>query len=95
MPTKQECDAYAIAAVEQFDAFVNWAVTHWPDHQARLSAADFSAGRRELSALLGARLDAAAEEADKSIGTQTSGSPSVGPSDASEQYVNMNPAPWP
>ena len=95
MPTKQECDAYAVAVVEQFDAFVNWAVTHWPAQQARLSADDFSAGRRELSALLGARLDATAEETEKSIGKPTTGSPSVGPSDASEQYVNMNPAPWP
>ena len=95
MSTKQDCDAYAVAVVEKFDAFVSWAIEHWPDQQARLTTDDFRAGRRELSALLGARLDGAAQTQENSVGKQTTGSPSVGPSDASEQYVNVNPAPWP
>lgn len=95
MPTKQECDDYAIAVVQQFDAFTRWAIAHWPDKHAPLSADDFRAGRRELSALLGARLDAASDGEPSSVGKATTTSPSVGPSDASEQYVNVNPAPWP
>ena len=108
MPTNEECDAYAIAVVEHFDAFVSWTIAHWPDRRAPLSADEFRAGRREVSALLGARLDAASDgEIDgettridehttqPSHTTGASASPSVGPSDASEQYVNMNPTPWP
>lgn len=95
MPTKQECDDYAVATVTQFDAFVDWAIAHWPDQQAPLSADAFCAARRDLSRLLAARLDAAIDGERNILGKETTTSSSVGPSDASEQYVNMNPAPWP
>ncbi len=95
MPTKEECDDYAVTALEQFDAFVRWSIIHWPDQHAPLTSDDFHAGRRELSALLGARLNATNNGEIASINKEGIGSPSVGPSDPSEQYVNMNPAPWP
>lgn len=100
MPTKQECDDYAVAVVEHFDAFVDWAISHWPDRQTPLVADDFHSGRREISALLGARLAAMRDGGRPSVGKPsvdkpTTSSPSVGPSDASEQYISVNPAPWP
>ena len=95
MPTEQEYNDYAVAVIEQFDAFVHWAIAQWPNHHSPLTADDFSAGRHELTGLLGARLNVANDGEKSSIGKKTMASSSVGPSDASEQYVNMNPAPWP
>ena len=95
MSTKQECDAYAVAAVGHFDAFTEWAIANWPDQKMLLTADDFRAGRRELSALLGARLDAAHDGKKAAAGKDPVSSTSVGPADASEQYINMNPSPWP
>ncbi|MBC7414656.1 MAG: hypothetical protein H7327_06950 [Herminiimonas sp.] len=94
MPTKQEADQYAADVVEHFDAFVHWAIAHWPNPHTPLVADDFSAGRREISVLLGTRLDAAEDGTSTPRSDAGAMSPSES-SDPSAQYVNVNPAPWP
>lgn len=94
MPTKQECDGYAVAVVEHFDEFVKWATLHWPGQHSPLGTDDFSAGRRELSALLGSRLDSVVDGESKADKDDIS-SAAAETADSSAQYVNMNPAPWP
>jgi hypothetical protein len=77
-----ERDLYATELTQRFDALIDWAVQNWPNANQPLEASDFSASRRELSLLLGARLH--------------QGNPTQSPPHSQDtQYVNLNPAPWP
>lgn len=84
MTSQTECDQFADEFNRRFEELVSWAIHHWPEKNQPLQPGDFSASQREIALLLGARLHA---------GTP----PDVGPppSDGGEQYVNVNPAPWP
>ncbi|GAA4014623.1 hypothetical protein [Actimicrobium antarcticum] len=84
MTSQTERDQFAAEFNRRFEEFVSWANEHWPEKNQPLRPEDFGASRREIALLLGARLHA--------------GSPpdaSALPSEGGEQYVNVNPAPWP
>lgn len=69
---------------QRFEALIEWAKVHWPEKNQPLVPEDFSASRREIALLLGARLNA---------GMPYNAGPT--PSDGGEQYVSVAPAPWP
>ena len=84
MPSPHECDQFAAEFQRRFDALINWAHQHWPDKNQPLQAEDFSASRREVALLLGARLR-----------TQPTPDANLPPAAGGEQYVSVAPAPWP
>lgn len=81
-PTKN--DQFAAEFNQRFDALIDWARANWPEKNQPLVADDFSASRREITLLLGARLHA---------GAPYNAGPT--PTEGGEQYVNVAPAPWP
>lgn len=84
MATTQECEQFAAEFNQRFEALITWAGLHWPEKNQPLGPEDFTASRREVALLLGARLRA-----------QPSPDAGPTPSDGGEQYVNVAPAPWP
>jgi hypothetical protein len=84
MATKQECETFAAEFQQRFEALIDWANQHWPDKNQPLRPEDFSASRREVGLLLGARLQ-----------TQPPTDAGPAPAEGGEQYVNVAPAPWP
>ena len=85
MATKEQCDTYAAELNQRFEAFTRWASEHWPNRESPLMASDFSASRRELDLLCGARL----------YGADRSNDSAAGADDPSAQYLPVNPMPWP
>lgn len=83
MASKDECDRYATEAARRFDDFVRWAIVNWPHKNFPLVSSDFADSRRELSSILGSKL-----QDGQSSSTNERGSDGA-------QYIDMNPAPWP
>ncbi len=82
MTDKDAAEKFAAGLTQRFEELTRWAISEWPYPNFPLMESDFAESRREISAILGARLDA---------GNQ--GPPSKG--DDSDQYIDMNPMPWP
>ncbi|MGB6056442.1 MAG: hypothetical protein WBG17_14530 [Burkholderiaceae bacterium] len=82
MPDRKAAEDFAAELTRRFEEMTQWAIAHWPYPNFPLMESDFAESRRELSAILGARLDA---------GNQ---GPPPGPGD-SGQYVDVTPMPWP
>jgi hypothetical protein len=80
MADKKQCDQYASELARRFDELTRWAIDNWPRRDTPLMPSDFEASRREFGALLGARLN------------QGHDAP---PGKEQQQYVQINPAPWP
>jgi hypothetical protein len=81
MADRKQCDQYAAEMARRFDEFTTWAIDHWPHSGQPLLPSDFDASRKELGAILGARLND-----DQGSSPSTAEEP---------QYVQVNPAPWP
>jgi hypothetical protein len=81
MAGKEESDKFATEMGRRFDEFTKWAIENWPHKHYPLLSSDFSESRKEISAILGARLNDAQESPPAPSGD--------------DQYVNINPAPWP
>lgn len=88
MATKEECDKFAAELLQRFDAMTAWAITHWPRPDLPLMASDFEESRKELSVILGPKLEADGK-------TARAGAPQDSGSADSGQYIDMNPMPWP
>lgn len=82
MANKVASDQFAAELTRRFEEMTQWAIGHWPYPNFPLMESDFAESRREISGILGAKLDA---------GNQ---GPPPGPDD-SGQYIDMNPMPWP
>lgn len=81
MASKEECEQFAAELLQRFEAMTAWATTHWPRRDFPLMASDFAESRKELSLILGPKLEA--------------GAPSGGDSTDAGQYIDLNPMPWP
>ena len=89
--TEEQLNEFSVQATERYDTFIAWMINHWPQQSDRLTVADFSAGKREMGLLLGAKLhvsrgDNSAPLSDIAV--------TEGESD-SKQYLPVTPAPWP
>ena len=80
---------YKEEAMNKYDAFMAWMIDHWPQRGDPLSTSDFSAGKRELDLLLGAKLHAHIEGRGELIDARK------GHGDDDGQYRPVTPAPWP
>lgn len=70
---------------QRYEQLQAWAVENWPDKDNPLSSAEFVEARKEI---LGLR------NPDQAPGrARLEGEPE--PEQGGEQYVNLNPAPWP
>lgn len=83
-------DVFATQATEKYDEFIAWMIQHWPQRSDPLSTADFSAGKREMNLLLGAKLHAAGDS-----GQPIADVAATNDRDNAEQYLPVTPAPWP
>ncbi|MES2832727.1 MAG: hypothetical protein V4695_12120 [Pseudomonadota bacterium] len=86
----ERVDRFATEALERYEAFTSWMISQWPQHSDPLTNADFSAGRREMDLLLGAKLHASGEHGQPAANVSATG----GENDAN-QYLPVTPAPWP
>ncbi len=84
MATKQECEDFATEFERRFETLIDWANQNWPDTNQPLRPEDFTASRREVGLLLGARLR-----------TRPPADAGPAPADGGAQYINVAPAPWP
>jgi len=87
--TQQQVDEFADQATERYDAFIHWMINNWPQPSDPLSIDDFTAGKREMGLLLGAKLHANSDHGRL---------PDIGASKdegQSDQYLPVTPAPWP
>jgi hypothetical protein len=79
--------AFAAELMARFEDFTAWAVDNWPKEgnggNYAPSQADFAAARKNVERLCGMH-DPARVQADEPA-----------PEDGGEQYVSINPAPWP
>lgn len=82
MATKEQSDAFATEALNRFEEFTNWALQNWPNKHFPLMVSDFSESRRELSLILGEKLDNGQTRDDL-------------PQDPAPDFVDTNPMPWP
>jgi len=76
-------DEYASELLRRFEDLTHWAIAHWPEKNYPLMQSDFANARREISVILGRRLQE---------GVSSTPRPS-GPDDA--EYIELNPTPWP
>jgi hypothetical protein len=74
---------YADEVVRRFEEFTSWAIANWPQKNYPLMPSDFAESRREISVILGRRLQ---EGEDSAAPTPEQGGP---------QYTDVTPAPWP
>ncbi|HCY63136.1 MAG TPA: hypothetical protein DHV59_09960 [Oxalobacteraceae bacterium] len=85
MPTPQnasdDISKYASELTRRFEEFTDWAIHNWPQKNYPLLPSDFAESRRELSIILGKRLNES-----ESVPPPEAGGP---------QYVDVNPSPWP
>lgn len=81
MPTRQQCDDYASEVARRFEEFTGWAIANWPDPTYPLLSSDFMQSRKEIGAILGNKL------------RERHAEPPMRPDN--EQYLDVNPAPWP
>ncbi|MES2536535.1 MAG: hypothetical protein V4632_11755 [Pseudomonadota bacterium] len=81
MASKETSDKFAAEMGRRFDDFTKWAIENWPHENYPLLASDFSESRKEIAAILGARL--------------SEGQSALPPPSGDDQYVSVNPAPWP
>lgn len=84
MASKEQCDRYAAELAERFEDFTKWAIANWPRKEFPLLPSDFNASHKEIGHILGPKLG----------DCKDAGPPSADNND-SEQYVDMNPMPWP
>ncbi len=83
MATKQECDKYAAELVQRFEDLTRWAIANWPNRDSPLLSSDFNESRREIGRIAGPKLgDGSPPDADV-------------PDRETQQYIDMNPMPWP
>lgn len=73
--------AFSRELSRRFEDLVRWAIANWPERERPLTESDFTRVRQEM-AQLGASPEAVVKEAPE-------------PSAGGEQYVNINPSPWP
>ncbi|RJF97911.1 hypothetical protein [Noviherbaspirillum saxi] len=83
MASKAECDKFAAQLAQRFQEYTKWAIGHWPNKDFPLLESDFSASRRELSTILGAKLSEGEDPATPA------GNPDAG------QFRDVTPMPWP
>jgi len=84
MASKEECDRYAAELTQRFEELARWAIANWPKKDFPLLRSDFSESRREIGEIVGSRLGEANDDAaapDRRRGP--------------DQYIDMNPMPWP
>lgn len=76
-------DEYASELTRHFEEFTHWAIANWPQKNYPLMQSDFAEARREISVILGRKLQ--------------EGQTSTAPPSAQENadYIDVNPAPWP
>jgi len=86
MATKEECDQYAAELTRRFDDLVHWAMANWPRSEYPLLLSDFTASRREISQIVGAKLGDADDD-------DALPRPAFGGDD--RQFRDTNPMPWP
>ncbi len=84
MANKEQCDRFAVEMAGRFEDFAKWAIENWPNSDYPLLQSDFSEARKEIGRILGGRLNESQTNKPASDGAGSS-----------DQYVNMNPAPWP
>jgi hypothetical protein len=84
MASKTECDKYASELTQRFDELTRWAIANWPKKNFPLLNSDFSASRREISAIVGPRLGEGDKDGEAADRKRDSG-----------QYIETNPMPWP
>lgn len=84
MTNKEQCDRFAADMAARFEDFTKWALENWPNSDYPLLPSDFDESRKEVARILGPRLT----ESQSTAGASD-------PGGDSEQYINMNPAPWP
>lgn len=84
MATKVECDKYAAELAQRFEELTMWAIEKWPKPEFPLLQSDFSESRKEIGQILGPKLGEGSEGGTTSPGN-----------DEPNQYVDMNPMPWP
>jgi hypothetical protein len=73
--------AYAEELGYRFEELMRWAIENWPDKRNPVSRSDFQDAFKAITRIR-ARLEPIAQNAPE-------------PSEGGEQYVNVNPAPWP
>ncbi|RJG00360.1 hypothetical protein [Noviherbaspirillum sedimenti] len=76
-------DEYASELARRFEEFTHWAIASWPQKNYPLMQSDFAEARREISVILGRKL----QEGQTSIAAPSA--------QESAQYIDVNPAPWP
>jgi len=84
MTDKDASDQFAAELTRRFEDLTQWAISHWPYRNFPLMESDFAESRREISVILGRKLDAGKQ-----------GKPPGKDPDDSGQYIDMNPMPWP
>ncbi len=83
MADLQDDNLYADELVRRFEEFTGWAIANWPHKNYPLLESDFAEARREISVILGSRLQ------------EGQSSPSAGLRPGEPQYIDTNPMPWP
>ncbi len=83
MASKQECDHYATEVARRFEEFTTWCISNWPEKNFPLLSSDFTESRKEVGMILGSKLHEGQSQDSASAANN------------SEQYIQMNPAPWP
>lgn len=81
MTGNQANQAYSKELSRRFEELVRWAIDNWPERGRPLSEADFARVRQEM-VQLGVPPETIVKEAPD-------------PAAGGEQYVNINPSPWP
>ena len=81
MASNDASKVFANELQRRFEELVHWAIDNWPDKSQPLTEADFAVSRKEMEKI--------------SARQPPSGKGGPEPSEGGEQYVNMNPTPWP
>jgi hypothetical protein len=79
--SSDDVSRYADELTRRFEEFTDWAINHWPQKNYPLLPSDFAESRREISVILGQRLN--------------EGQTLPPPEEGGPQYIDVNPTPWP
>src|SRR5258706_8471083 len=81
--SKEARARYAAELAAHFQAYVDWAIGHWPDNQVALTPASFSLSRNELNAVC------------RQLGVPEQNSDADASAPGAAQFIPVTPMPWP
>lgn len=88
----QQSEDYLGEVEQRLDVLAQWAISYWPRTDAQIAADDFDGVKLQFMELVRAKLVKASDSPGAENDVAADRRPA---NDDSEQYINMNPAPWP